>query len=289
MTCYFPNGQIAPLDVPCSTTATQSTCCGAKWACLSENICYALPQTNITAGDPIYSRGSCTDATWQSDACLQHCLDPTIDDPEGGLGLGLCGGTGATEFWCVNGAGHDCGTGRNIFTVASAPSIVKNPFATSTTSSTIVTASTSTTGSVSSISTSLTSAAAATTTSATAGQPPTSTGSSAMPTQTGTPSHAIAIGAGVGASLGVLALCAVGGLIWYRRRARRKRYSASGGSKYEQTPQNVLEQQVDGYHDVQAPEYSSMSPKKDPQPHSESYEMPSEREVYELSQVNARR
>ncbi|KAK6421122.1 hypothetical protein LTR95_016854 [Oleoguttula sp. CCFEE 5521] len=189
----------------------------------------------------------------------------------------------------MNGAGHDCGTGRNIFTVAPAPSIVKDPFTTSTTSSTIVTASTSTTGSVSSVSTSLTSAAAATTTSATVGQSPTSTGSSAMATSTADPpSHAVAIGAGVGASLGILALCAVGGLIWYRRRARRKRYAASGGSKYEQTPQNVLEQPVDGYHDVQAPEYSSMSPKKDPQPHSESYEMPSEREVYELSQVNAR-
>jgi hypothetical protein len=68
--CYFPDGGLASLDVPCDASATESFCCFSAQACLSNKLCY----------DPAtlkYARGTCTDPNWESAACPKFCLDGT--------------------------------------------------------------------------------------------------------------------------------------------------------------------------------------------------------------------
>ncbi|PYI02536.1 hypothetical protein BO78DRAFT_324990 [Aspergillus sclerotiicarbonarius CBS 121057] len=66
-TCYFPNGDIATKNVPCSSE-TYSACCGTSDICLSNNLC-------MDTGEQPYvlSRGGCTDPNWESDNCPSVC------------------------------------------------------------------------------------------------------------------------------------------------------------------------------------------------------------------------
>ncbi|KAF2725852.1 hypothetical protein K431DRAFT_290352 [Polychaeton citri CBS 116435] len=65
-TCYYPSGDVSPLDVPCNATATESACCGQNAMCLSNGACF---------GDGMLSRGSCTKQNWNDAACLQQCQE----------------------------------------------------------------------------------------------------------------------------------------------------------------------------------------------------------------------
>ena len=67
--CYYPNGDLVLADSPCDPDAEHSACCGAPpfgVACLSNKLCRTQP------GD--FSRGSCTDPTWQSPECPSFCM-----------------------------------------------------------------------------------------------------------------------------------------------------------------------------------------------------------------------
>lgn len=68
--CFFPGGKQAA-DVPCDLKAQVSMCCGSVAACLSNGLCKDEKTTNETG--VAYARGTCTDPTWQSPICPQHC------------------------------------------------------------------------------------------------------------------------------------------------------------------------------------------------------------------------
>ena len=90
MSCFWPAGNPAPIDIPCNSTSSASHCCKKDSVCLSNGYC-------LNAGDVtpyLLSRGACTDGTWQSDSCPQKCADavpgdavslfavPNLSDPE---------------------------------------------------------------------------------------------------------------------------------------------------------------------------------------------------------------
>lgn len=68
--CYFPDGSESNYT-PCRPQSSDqaSACCLPIDICLDNSLC--LAQTGYGA----LSRGSCTDATWQSDDCPRYCQD----------------------------------------------------------------------------------------------------------------------------------------------------------------------------------------------------------------------
>ncbi|KAJ5825324.1 hypothetical protein N7474_002462 [Penicillium riverlandense] len=92
--CYYPNGTPADGDVPCRGDGTASACCGPDAVCLTNGLCLAIEQ-------PFgLSRGSCSDSTWQSDNCAQYCgMDY---GPAGGAALVLFNSTGSDSYYCCN-------------------------------------------------------------------------------------------------------------------------------------------------------------------------------------------
>ncbi|KAK0371362.1 hypothetical protein CTAM01_15878 [Colletotrichum tamarilloi] len=69
--CFFPGG-VQSLDVPCDPKAEVSMCCGSVNACLSNGLCKLEDTSNNTG--IAYARGTCSDPTWQSPICPQHCV-----------------------------------------------------------------------------------------------------------------------------------------------------------------------------------------------------------------------
>ena len=68
--CYFPDGSVDSSSTPCDTSSDNSACCGPGNACLSNGYCFTYVDTMLGLG-----RQSCTDKTWQSDACPSNCND----------------------------------------------------------------------------------------------------------------------------------------------------------------------------------------------------------------------
>ena len=69
-TCYFPSGDIATGNVPCNNaTNGESNCCGSADACLANGLCLVNTDTDTVE----FGRGACTDQTWKSPDCFQHC------------------------------------------------------------------------------------------------------------------------------------------------------------------------------------------------------------------------
>ena len=65
MSCYYPNGNSSPGDIPCSS-GFASACCPSGWNCESNGLC-------SLAAQGFYGRYTCTDKTWGSDNCPQIC------------------------------------------------------------------------------------------------------------------------------------------------------------------------------------------------------------------------
>ena len=67
LTCYFPNGDIAPNDTPC-TNETTSACCNEIDYCYDNGLCNS--EFRLT-------RGSCTDKSWgglgNAPECASQC------------------------------------------------------------------------------------------------------------------------------------------------------------------------------------------------------------------------
>jgi hypothetical protein len=59
--CFYPNGDIEPKDMPCSSLG--GACCPGRWECLSNGLCY---------NDHTYERHTCTDQAW-GPSCPQAC------------------------------------------------------------------------------------------------------------------------------------------------------------------------------------------------------------------------
>ncbi|RDW70887.1 uncharacterized protein DSM5745_08398 [Aspergillus mulundensis] len=67
-TCYNPDRTTSPTAVPC-TSATQTFCCGPDAICLSPGYCLSVSAQPYT----LY-RGSCTDSGW-GDFCAYYCVN----------------------------------------------------------------------------------------------------------------------------------------------------------------------------------------------------------------------
>jgi hypothetical protein len=101
-TCYFPDGTIPRQDTPCRSSGF-ATCCGAGYACLTNNLCQLTGfVANPIDGQSEYVRGSCTDKTWNSEFCPNVCITPSNNDNwSGGMGVNKCVGD-KDRYWCIN-------------------------------------------------------------------------------------------------------------------------------------------------------------------------------------------
>jgi hypothetical protein len=100
--CYFPDGTIPRQDTPCRSSGF-STCCGAGYACLSNNLCMLTEHVpNPGEGQSLYVRGSCTDESWNSEFCPNFCITPSNDDnSSGGQGVEKCR-IARDRYYCIN-------------------------------------------------------------------------------------------------------------------------------------------------------------------------------------------
>ena len=72
--CYFPNASPST-DIPCGSSGA-SSCCGSSEFCMDNGLCF---------GGGLVSRGSCTDKTWNSEACAGYCKTSQWDTEQCGL------------------------------------------------------------------------------------------------------------------------------------------------------------------------------------------------------------
>ncbi|KAI9932612.1 hypothetical protein ASPWEDRAFT_33497 [Aspergillus wentii DTO 134E9] len=212
--CWFPDKVTeAKGDVPCYDSSGGSHCCGKTDICLSNGYCMGIAQPFVMA------RASCSDKNWGADST---CKDPCSFLPSllgGGCSLPMISNNGSVALYCAsaiveNSDGVGCVENHDPFTVPSA-TVVPNK---------AVLASS-------------------------AYQSPLSTSSSSANSSSGADSGSsrsssnnnVAIGAGVGVPLGVLAITAITWALW----ERRKRYlllnspqgmAAIPGQQYDMGP-----------------------------------------------------
>ncbi|KAI5464245.1 hypothetical protein BGZ63DRAFT_401211 [Mariannaea sp. PMI_226] len=124
--CYYPNGKLAPNDVPCRDDISNSVCCGQGYACLSNGICQATGDELQKEHATEYVRGSCTDRNWRSSACPLFCIDPDVDNVGGGEGIGKCSKTTEDMYWCVNLNQNavDCDRKQNVLFFPGKPTVI---------------------------------------------------------------------------------------------------------------------------------------------------------------------
>ena len=99
--CYYPNGDVSPQDVPC-TSNSNSTCCGIGYACLTNQICMDTSLTPASSGSTKYVRGSCTDKSFSSSACPLFCDNAKYDDVGGGEGMEKCTNVQGDAYRCID-------------------------------------------------------------------------------------------------------------------------------------------------------------------------------------------
>ncbi|MCJ1472118.1 hypothetical protein MMC13_000765 [Lambiella insularis] len=75
--CYYPSGAVEPNNHPCDPSAAVSPCCGQGQRCWSNGMCEIPSQNGLVD----FVRATCTDATWESPACLRVCLDSALCGP----------------------------------------------------------------------------------------------------------------------------------------------------------------------------------------------------------------
>lgn len=70
--CYFPNGLLNELYQPCNRSSAHSMCCGTRGLdrCRNDGLCFDAPNNDMW-------RGSCSDPTWKSPACIKLCVEGT--------------------------------------------------------------------------------------------------------------------------------------------------------------------------------------------------------------------
>lgn len=129
--CYYPNGETMGTDVPCDPDAPSTPCCPSRDTCLTNGLC-ALDYTDSDSGIS-YARGTCTDPTWTSPFCPQHCqlnqdtpLNSSVYDfRAGGVQIWECEtqGYGTKAEYCCESEGEKqrcCETASIVFVLESA-------------------------------------------------------------------------------------------------------------------------------------------------------------------------
>ncbi|WEW56416.1 hypothetical protein PRK78_001859 [Emydomyces testavorans] len=195
--CFFPNGGEANKDVPCSSDDI-TFCCRYNDICLSNGVCMNVGHQPYTI-----SRGSCTGRDWKSDKCPSVCRGPR-DNPGGGASILDIGSSERSAKYCCNGVIRNgssvrCANGDDPFPLQDGE-ILLGYAALSNVVSTM-------------------SATASRTPPARTGPPPFPGNRNNRPPSSGP--NSVAIGVGVGVPLGVIALAAIGWVIYERRKHRR--------------------------------------------------------------------
>ncbi|KXJ94843.1 hypothetical protein Micbo1qcDRAFT_160150 [Microdochium bolleyi] len=239
--CYYPNGNLAPNDVPCKSNTVAAACCGQGYACLSNGICQPTGNELLEPGASGFVRGSCTDQKWTNPGCPYFCIDPKINNVAGGHGIAKCKNRSDDSYYCID-SEHDettCAKGGFLFFIGKPSALTTIGVVAPTSSSTTSSARSST--SAESSGNTLTS----TTISAPSTPPPPATAPAAANPSSDPPKDNTALIAGVVAGvLGGLILGAAG--VWLLRRFFQKRKdardaaaaAAAGGNNYPITVNN---------------------------------------------------
>ncbi|KAF3170619.1 hypothetical protein EYR41_003303 [Orbilia oligospora] len=126
--CYLPDGSISPSysgSSPCNIGAAvkDSMCCALGDRTLTDNIDLCISNGLCMDSNGTYYRASCTDETWESEACLRICMGAI--GPNGELedyssknspvhfcddGSVCCGSEAAGEACCKKGRGFQLPT-----------------------------------------------------------------------------------------------------------------------------------------------------------------------------------
>ncbi|KAL2127077.1 hypothetical protein VTI74DRAFT_11373 [Chaetomium olivicolor] len=225
--CYFPNGDVSLSDRPCDSEAENSICCGAPpfgGYCLSNKVCKSL------AG--LYSRGSCTDPTWQAPECQTFCI-PMAQN--GGWAMERCSAVTDADVYCCNGTAPDCcDTPAARITLGTSPPFtwatwvgsgtgfnsVVTPLP-STTRSSSTSAKTTTGSSTSSTSTTATSPAE-TSQPNSAGQSQPSSSPQGLDSSSASLSTGAKVGIGLGSAVGALLIALLAFFLWRANRNNRQ-------------------------------------------------------------------
>ncbi|KAJ5672608.1 hypothetical protein N7507_001735 [Penicillium longicatenatum] len=190
-TCYYPEGNIASGTYPC-TSDDITHCCGSGGICLTNGFCLDVSQPYVL------SRGGCTSKTW-GDGCPTQCQDVTKSEGASIINLSLINGT---SLYCCgtpiyNGSEIVCPYGDS-FRLDDADIILERAALVNVTD--------------------ITSDSTNSTTTVTANSTTSSPSSSAVASSS---SHDVAIGAGVGVPLGIIAIGTLVWALWERRRANK--------------------------------------------------------------------
>ncbi|KAF2205928.1 hypothetical protein GQ43DRAFT_436662 [Delitschia confertaspora ATCC 74209] len=208
--CHFPDGGVATADVPCNPNSLVSHCCWGGQACLSNGLCRSDPHDATLSRT---HRGTCTDATFQSENCPRHCENVANN----GTNVYSCNQTNVDSYCCGNNCKCDTGEfetftfpSNDVYTLTIIGERFTNTH-TSTSSPAVSSSSTSTRAFAEILTTPTPNASSSP-------NPPTTT-----PKSSGVPSKTTAIGVGVGVGIGC-AIILVIAAFFFRRRHIRKRH-----------------------------------------------------------------
>ena len=104
-TCYYPDQTIEPSYNVCNASAQVSLCCQWGATCLTSGLCFLEFDSSLNTG-------TCTDKTWTSPSCFQHC-PPSLGIDHGSHTLYRCNdnqwccSTGGNSTSCCNDRGVD--------------------------------------------------------------------------------------------------------------------------------------------------------------------------------------
>ncbi|KAK6339629.1 hypothetical protein TWF718_009025 [Orbilia javanica] len=120
--CYFPDGSQSS-DQPCDTSASNSMCCAVGTSCLMNGVCHSFTTVNQEYVST-YARGSCTDQSWGSSACINECIYEGTYDQWGPL---IPCSNNFDAFFCYfqegNNDGEHCEERSDVFTLFGGNSI----------------------------------------------------------------------------------------------------------------------------------------------------------------------
>ncbi|KAF7594920.1 hypothetical protein BBP40_007956 [Aspergillus hancockii] len=185
-TCYFLDGTVASADVPCTSDST-TNCCNKNDLCMSNGLCYMQGSRGMAL-----SRGSCTDKSWGA-RCFAPCSSTNRGD---GYPLVNVGYSGSSSKYCCGAVTYK----DNEITCAAEGDPFSIDFGTA------IDGVAGLAGKDTSSTTSASSTATAT-----------ARCESAKEEAWSRANHDVAIGAGVGVPLGVIAVASIAWALWERR------------------------------------------------------------------------
>lgn len=120
--CYYPNGALAPNDMPCLNDQEITFCCREGYACLDNKLCQPPAKKRPGRQDQLnpYVRSTCTDKDWTNIQCaLGWCTNVKLDDFGASTGLSRCKNMddGKDHYQCTteNKEEIDCDEDRTTF------------------------------------------------------------------------------------------------------------------------------------------------------------------------------